>query len=371
MTGNLSPLHTLAELGQSVWYDNIHRQLLDSGELDRMIREDGLSGVTSNPSIFEKAVTAGNDYDQVIARSLRQGVTDPEALFVALAVADIGDAADALQPVYARTGGRDGYVSIEVSPLLADDTQATIEEARRLHRALGRDNVMIKVPGTVAGLGAISTLITEGIPVNVTLLFAVERYRDVAEAYIQGLEARARSGMPLDAVASVASFFVSRVDGAVDPRLEEAHPELAGRTAIANARAAYQHFRNVFEGERFQALADAGAQPQRLLWASTSTKNPAYPDTLYVDELIGSQTVTTLPPATYEAYRERGAPAPRLDQPAADIEDFFAALEHAGVDLGAVTDKLEADGVQAFVDAYRNLLGAIEEKAAALGRASA
>lgn len=371
MTGNVSPLHTLAELGQSVWYDNIHRQLIDSGELARMVREDALTGVTSNPAIFEKAVTGSDDYDRVIASALQRGVTDPEDLFVGLAVADIGDAADVLRPVHTRTGGRDGYVSIEVSPLLADDTAATVEEARRLFRTLGRDNVMIKVPGTRAGLGAIPPLIAEGIPVNVTLLFAVERYRAVAEAYLQGLEARAASGLPLEHVASVASFFVSRVDSAVDPDLEHDRPELAGGAAIANARAAYHHFRSVFEGARFQALAAQGAQPQRLLWASTGTKNPAYSETLYVDELIGPQTVTTLPPATFEAYRQRGAPAPRLDQPAAEIEDFFAALEEAGVNLGAVTRKLEADGVQAFVDAYRNLLGAIEEKAAVLGRASA
>ncbi|MBA1148476.1 transaldolase [Ectothiorhodospiraceae bacterium WFHF3C12] len=371
MTGNASPLHTLAQLGQSVWYDNIHRQLIDSGELARMVREDGLTGVTSNPAIFEKAVTGSDDYDTVIANSLRQGIKDPEALFVALSLADIGDAADVLRPVYDRSGGRDGYVSIEVSPLLADDTRATTEEARHLFRTLGRANVMIKVPGTRAGLGAIDTLIAEGIPVNVTLLFAVGRYREVAEAYLRGLETRSAQGLPLERVASVASFFVSRVDGAVDPRLAAAAPELAGRTAIANARAAYRHFRTVFGGERFQRLAKTGAQPQRLLWASTSTKNPDYPETLYVDELIGEQTVTTLPPATFDAYRERGAPAPRLDQAAAELEDFFAALAQTGVDLDAETARLEADGVQAFVDAYRNLLSAIERKAAALNRASA
>jgi transaldolase len=371
MTGNASPLHTLAELGQSVWYDNIHRQLIESGALQRMVAEDGLSGVTSNPAIFEKAVTGGSDYDRLIADALGRGTTDPEGLFVALAATDIADAADVLRPVHDRTDGRDGYVSIEVSPLLADDTRATIDEAHRLFDTVARPNVMIKVPGTRAGLGAIAPLIADGIPVNVTLLFSPARYREVAEAYLQGLETRLASGKPLAGIASVASFFVSRVDAAVDPQLAETHPRLTGRAAIANARAAYRHYLDVFRDERFQRLERAGAQPQRLLWASTSTKNPAYPDTLYVDELIGAETVTTLPPATFEAYRDHGTPAPRLAQPANELDAYFAALEAAGINLEAETQQLERDGVQAFVDAYRNLLRAVEDKANALSRESA
>jgi len=371
MTANTPPLQGLAALGQSVWYDNIHRQLISSGALQRMIEEDGLSGVTSNPSIFEKAVTGSDEYDGIIAEALAAGLEDPESLFVRLAAADIAAAADVLRPVHRASGGRDGFVSIEVSPLLADDTEATVTEARQLHRLLDRPNVMIKVPGTRAGIGAIRTLIADGIPVNVTLLFSIQRYRDAAEAYLEGLEQRLAAGRPLEGIASVASFFVSRLDGAVDPILFSAAPELVGQAAIANARAAYNHFLGAVASERFQRLARAGAQPQRLLWASTSTKNPDFPDTLYVEALAGPDTVTTLPPATYDAYRDHGRPEPRLQCSQREVEAILSALAEAGIDLEATTDRLERDGVEAFVASYRNLLQAVTDKADSLGRASA
>ena len=315
-----NPLKTLNEYGQSVWLDFVSRELLKTGQLTQLIADDGLRGVTSNPSIFEKAIGHGDDYDELIAAAQQNGDLDPGALFEELAVRDIQEGADALRPVYHQTQGRDGFISLEVSPYLALQTHETIEEARRLWREVGRENLMVKVPGTKAGLPAIRTLIGEGINVNVTLLFSQEVYAEVAEAYISGLEALARKGGDPHKVASVASFFVSRIDTLVDEALdkriaatsdpaEKARLEaLKGKVAIANAKLAYQRYARSIRDERWQRLAQQGAQSQRLLWASTGTKNKAYSDVLYVDELIGADTVNTMPPATMDAFRDHGRP---------------------------------------------------------------
>jgi transaldolase len=367
-------LKSLSNFGQSIWYDNIHRRMLREGELDRMVAEDGLAGVTSNPTIFEKAIIGGTAYDADIEAAVR---THPEwdaaELFNHLAVEDIRAAADVLRPVYDAMNGRDGMVSIEVSPTLAHDAAATVAEARKLHAWVDRPNVMIKVPATREGLAAIEALIADGINVNVTLLFAVTRYAEVAEAYIRGLEARVRAGEPVDRIASVASFFVSRVDTAVDKQLEQADADrrLLGQGAIANARVAYRVFLDIFDGGRFRDLRARGAQVQRLLWASTGTKNPDYSDVLYVEELIADRTVNTLPPATYEAYRDHGEPAPRLTAGLEDAQRILADIEAQGVDLAAVTARLEQEGVEAFVVSYRNLLQALEEKTASLEQRAA
>jgi transaldolase len=360
-----NPLKQLGALDQSVWYDNIHRTMLQSGELERLVREDGLKGVTSNPTIFEKAIVGGSAYDGAIAEAVRAHPEwDAAELFNHLAVEDIRAAADVLRPVYEASERRDGMVSIEVSPTLARDTAGTITEARKLHAWVDRPNVMIKVPATEQGLGAIETLIADGINVNVTLLFAVERYAAVAEAYIRGLEARARKGLPVTGIASVASFFVSRVDSSVDKQLagRPEHEALQGKAAVANASKAYRVFLELFDGERFAKLRAQGAQVQRLLWASTGTKNPNYSDVLYVEELIAERTVTTLPPATYDAYKDHGQPQPRLIRNLDAGAQTLGALEAAGIDLAAVAAQLEDEGVEAFVVSYRNLLRSIEEK---------
>src|SRR5690625_2012911 len=358
-----TPLHALLQLDQSVWYDNIHRDMLRQGELARMVREEGVTGVTSNPTIFEKAIGAGQAYEEGVAEAVRtEPDAGPERWVERLAVADIQAAADVLRPVYDRTEGRDGMISLEVSPELADDSDGTIAAARRLWSEIDRPNAMIKVPATEAGLTAIETLIADGINVNVTLLFARERYRRVAEAYIRGLERRAEAGQAVTGIASVASFFVSRVDTAVEQALGAAIGALAGEVAIANARLAYQDFLEIFDGSRFQALRAQGAQPQRLLWASTGTKNPAYSDVLYVEALIGARTVTTLPPATFEAYRDHGEPQPRLESGIDQAEQTLQTAQAAGIDLDAITARLEQEGVQAFTDSYRTLLQTIEAK---------
>src|SRR5690606_27635556 len=369
-----NPLKSLGSYGQSVWYDNITRTMLRTGELARLVEEDGLAGVTSNPTIFEKAITGGSAYDAELEAAARAHPEwDAAELFNHLAVEDIRAAADVLRPVYDATGGRDGMVSIEVSPTLAHDAAGTVAEARKLHAWLDRPNVMIKVPATREGLSAIETLIADGINVNVTLLFAVDRYVAVAEAYIRGLEARLRAGKPVDHVASVASFFVSRVDTAVDKLLVErgADSRLLGKAAIANARVAYQAFLDLFDGERFAALKAAGAQVQRLLWASTGTKVAVYSDVLYVDELIADRSVNSLPPAGCAAYRDHGQPAPRLRDGLREAPQVLAEIQAVGIDLAAVTDRLEREGVEAFVVSYRNLLQALEEKTATLERQAA
>jgi transaldolase len=360
-------LRKLNAAGQSVWCDNIHRAMLTSGGLLTMIEDDDLRGITSNPAIFDKAISTGHEYDAILERELRRDRRQsPRALFFALAIEDIRDAADAMRPVYDKTDGIDGMVSLEVSPDLAHDTEATLREARELHARLGRPNVMIKVPGTRACLPAIEQLTAEGINVNVTLLFAVERYEAVAEAYLRGLERRQADGQPLNRIASVASFFVSRVDLLLDPMLAEKRPDLQGKIAIANAKLAYQRYKKIYGGERFAALRTAGARPQRLLWASTGVKNPAYPELLYVEQLIGPETVNTMPPATYEGFRESGLVAPTLEQDVAEAEQQVKALAETGIDLEATADRLEREGVELFAKAFDNLLGHLEAKAARL-----
>lgn len=372
-TGQDNGLRRLVALGQSVWYDNIHRNLLPHG-LQELIQHDGLSGVTSNPAIFQKAIGEGEAYDAGIREALATGADGAEAIFEALAVADIRAAADVLKPVHDAADGADGFVSIEVSPELAYRTEETIEAARRLHRWIDRPNVMVKVPGTEPGLPAIETLIAEGVPVNVTLLFGLERYEAVAEAYCRGLEARHEQGLSL-VVPSVASFFVSRLDSKLDPVIDgHGDPKVAARlrsrAGITNARCAYGRYRQRFHGERFAALRAAGAKPQRLLWASTGVKDPSLPPTWYAHALAGPETVNTLPPAAWEACRASDpgdeAPLARLDR---EVEDrrWKELDELVDGGLARVTAELEEEGVDAFADAYTGLLHALEKKSARLG----
>ncbi|MGN6391266.1 MAG: transaldolase [Gemmatimonadales bacterium] len=362
-----NPLLRLRELGQSPWYDYITRDLVTSGELARLIREDGLRGMTSNPSIFEKAIAGSRLYDEEI-RTQAEGGASPQDIFERLAVADVRAACDAFAGVYQATGGDDGLVSLEVSPALAHDSAATVREAVRLWRAVDRPNAMIKIPGTTEGLPAITECIARGISVNVTLLFSVARYGEVIEAFHAGLERRIDAGQPLRPIASVASFFVSRVDGKVDPALDRlGDPKhLRGRIAIANACAAYRGFEESLATPRWERLAAAGARPQRPLWASTSTKDPAYSDVHYVEPLVAPRTVNTLPPETFAAYRDHGRPAVRIADGMAAAPELLAALGELGIDLGTVTRELEADGVARFAASYTSLLAGIEAKAGAL-----
>ncbi len=378
MTATTKPIRAVLALGQSIWYDNIQRAMLSSGELQRLIRDDGLRGLTSNPTIFEKAITGSHDYDQALQDEMRrQPGQDSESLFYTLAIADISAAADLLRPVYDESQGADGMVSIEVSPELAHDTDGTVEQALRLHQRIDRPNLMIKVPATPEGLPAIERLIDAGINVNVTLLFSVERYLEVIESYLLGLESRLRRGQPVRQIASVASFFVSRVDSAVDKLLEQHSAQagseartrlqaLQGQIAIANAKRAYQEFKTQFHSDRFDPLRAAGAQVQRLLWASTGTKNPAYSDVLYLDALIGADTVNTVPPDTYRAFLDHGKPQPTLEQGVEQAEAQLVELAGLGIDIAAVTSQLETDGVASFAKSYRNLLNAIDEKSASV-----
>jgi transaldolase / glucose-6-phosphate isomerase len=369
-----NPLRTLQEYGQSVWLDFVSRDLLKSGGLAKLIAEDGLRGVTSNPSIFEKAIGHGDDYDALIAQTEASGDLDPGELFEDLAVRDIQEGADALNTVYEQTQRRDGFISLEVSPYLAMNTHETIEEARRLWHEVNRRNLMVKVPGTKPGLTAIRTLIGEGINVNVTLLFSQQVYAQVAEAYIAGLEAFAKKGGDPHKVASVASFFVSRIDTLVDDELDKkiaattdpaekaALQALKGKVAIANAKLAYQLYKKIYSDERWQRLAQQGAQTQRLLWASTGTKNKAYSDVLYVEELIGADTVNTMPPATMDAFREHGRPRASLEQDVESATRVMNALPGAGISIDAVTAKLVEDGVRLFADAADQLYAAVQKK---------
>jgi transaldolase/glucose-6-phosphate isomerase len=369
----MNPLQALADFGQSVWLDYIRRSLVEGGGLAREIEEDGLRGMTSNPAIFEKAIAGSAEYDEQIQALLRERDRDAMALYEEVALRDIRRAADVLRPVYDRTGRRDGYVSLEVSPYLARDTRGTIDEARRLWRAVGRENVMIKVPATPEGVPAIRDLIAEGINVNVTLLFAIEAYERVADAYQAGLEARAARGGTLGGIASVASFFVSRIDTAVDALLAKrpAAAGLAGKAAVANARLAYQRMKEILAAPRWRALAAKGAMPQRLLWASTGTKDARYRDVVYVEELIGADTVNTIPPATLDAFRDHGRPRASVEEGVAEARETLAALARADISFAAVTEKLLEDAVRLFADAFDKLLAAVEKKRRAILGAAA
>ena len=362
----MTKMHELAELGQAVWYDDVRRSFIASGQLQGLV-DQGLRGVTSNPAIFEKAIAGSADYDEDL-KALVQAGKSVDEVYEALALDDIRRAADVLRPVYERTGGADGYVSLEVSPTLAHDAEGTVTDARRLFAALSRPNVMIKVPATPAGIPAIETLIGEGINVNVTLIFSLSQYEAAAEAYLAGLEKLAAdAGRGVGEVASVASFFVSRVDGVVDRALEEiGETALQGTIAIANAKAAYARFREIYRGARWERLSALGARVQRPLWASTSTKSPAYPDTLYVDGLIGPDTVNTVPPATLTAYLDHGKVAPTLETGLDQALAQLSRLAELGVDLDEITQKLQDDGVAAFAAAFEGLMSSIAEKRARL-----
>jgi transaldolase len=361
-----NPLLRLSQLGQSLWYDYITRDLVASGELGRLIADDGLRGMTSNPTIFEKAIAGSRLYDEDIRRLSDQGRTAGE-IFETVAVADVRAACDVFTPLYQQSAGADGFVSLEVSPTLANDTDGTIHEAKRLWSAVARPNGMIKIPGTPAGLPAITHCIAAGISVNVTLLFSIERYAEVVEAFLAGMESRLSRGLSIQAVASVASFFVSRVDGKVDALLDRTpgHP-LRGKIAIANAGMAYSIFERTLATPRWDRLARAGARPQRPLWASTSTKDPSLPDVYYVEALAAPQTVNTLPPETFNAYRDHGDPRIRIQEHVAAAPAQLDALAEAGIDLKAVTRELEVEGVAKFAASYTAVLAGIDAKAGAL-----
>lgn len=361
---NRNPLKQLAAFGQSIWLDYIRRDLITSGELRRLIEEDDLRGITSNPAIFEKAITDSHAYDTAI-RDLAQQGNSAEAIYETLSQQDVQSAADAFRPLYDSTNGKDGYVSLEVNPHLAHDTDGTLQEARRLWAALNRPNVFIKVPATAAGLPAIQQLISEGINVNVTLLFGLPRYRQVAAAYIAGIEARLAQSKPVQHVASVASFFLSRIDTLLDPLLETpAAQALGGQVAVASAKIAYQIYQETFNSERFEALEAQGANVQRLLWASTSSKNPAFSDVKYVEALIGADTVNTLPMETLNAYRDHGAPQAQLEQGVAEARQVLAQLPALGIDLDQLTQQLEDEGVEKFNKPFDKLLTILAQRIA-------
>jgi transaldolase/transaldolase/glucose-6-phosphate isomerase len=364
----MNPLKELGAQGQSVWLDYIRRNLLQNGELKRLVEEDGIRGVTSNPTIFEKAIAGSTDYDEALRAQLAENPNAAvEALYEPLAIEDIQMAADALRPLFDATGGEDGYVSLEVSPHLAHDTENTISEAKRLRAAVDRPNLMIKVPATTAGIPAVERLIADGVNVNVTLMFSKSHYEAVARAYVQGLE---RCADPTK-VASVASFFVSRVDTMVDKALEangRADAQaLMGKIAIANSRIVYRRFLEIFHSEGFAALRQRGARVQRPLWASTGTKNPAYSDVLYVENLIGPETVNTLPPDTINAFRDHGKiPGATVKEGWAEADAALARLSSLGIDLGAITEKLQEDGVAAFAASFDQLMAALDKKRKAM-----
>jgi transaldolase len=365
-----SRLHELSEHGVSVWFDTLSRELLETGELERMMKDDAVVGVTSNPTIFQKALSEGDRYDaQLLEVAARE--TDPKEIFFALAVEDIKAACDLLHPAWERTQGVDGYVSLEVDPGLAYDRDATFEQAIRLHELVDRQNCYVKIPATKPGLAAIEDCIARGKSINVTLIFSLRRYAEVAEAYLRGLERLVAGGGDAAKVLSVASFFVSRVDSEADKRLEAAgRTDLQGKLAVANAKLAYQHYLETFAGARWEFLAGKGARPQRCLWASTSTKNPSYPDTLYVSELIGPDVVNTMPLETIEAFQDHGVVSPdSLTSGLDEARRLLADLAASGVDYDDVTDTLEAEGVQKFADSFDALLAGIEAKRGALALA--
>ena len=368
-----NPLKALLNFGQSVWLDYIRRDLLTTGELKRLIENDGLRGMTSNPSIFEKAITGSTLYAETLKGLESRKDLDAAGRYEQLAIKDIQDAADIFRPVYDQSKFRDGYVSLEVSPYLAHKTQETLAEARRLWKTVARPNVMIKVPGTPEGIPAFQQLISEGINVNVTLLFAFDVYVRVAEAYVAGLEQFVKGGGDPSRVASVASFFISRIDTLVDGEIEAkiktttnpadvaALKNLLGKVAIANGKLTYQRYKQIFSGPKWDALAAKGAQTQRVLWASTSTKNPAYSDIYYVEELIGKDTVDTIPPATYDAFRDHGKPRNSLEENVEAAHQTMQGLGKAGISMKAATDKLTDDGVKQFSSAFDTLLAAVAQ----------
>ena len=368
-----NPLVELYAQGQSAWLDNIHKEIIENGEVAKMISEDALKGITSNPSIFQKAMTQSDSYHDSILRLLKKNPDYHERdLFFDLAIEDIQNAADLLKPVYKTTGYRDGYVSIEVSPDLAYDTQATIKEARYLYKKVNRKNIMIKVPATKEGLPAIEELTADGISINATLLFSVERYLEVADAFIKGLEKRNSNGGDLNQIASVASFFISRVDATIDKLLEEKLAaasddnkkiisNIMGSIAISNAKISYQGYEELFSSNRFKVLQDKGAQTQRLLWASTGVKNPDYRDVLYIEQLIGPDTVNTMPPATMAAFKDHGNIEVTLTQELNQAQQAVALLPTLDIDLNAITDQLENDGVRLFTESFDDLLSSIHD----------
>jgi len=371
-------LQKIQNFGQSIWLDYLDHNLIESGELGRLIKNDGLRGITSNPKIFHDAIAGSDAYDQKIQQLQKESHTIAE-IYEVITVEEVQLAADVLRPLYDESGGKHGFVSLEVNPHLARDTGGTVGEARRLWKAVGRPNIFIKVPGTAEGLPAIKQLISEGLNINVTLLFGLPRYREVAEAYIAGLEQRAAQGQPLENT-SVASFFLSRIDVLVDSKLEEMVKQggekgekaacLRGEVAIASAKQAYQIYKEIFGGERFKKLAAQGARPQRVLWASTSTKNPEYSDIKYVQPLIGPDTINTLPKKTLDAYRDHGKPAARLEERLEAAYEKHRMLAELGVDIDKVTRQLEEEGIEKFNKPYDETMEALKQKAAALSAAA-
>lgn len=361
----MTKLDDLAALGQSAWLDFIHRDLIDSGDLSRLV-EQGLRGMTSNPSIFDQAISKSTTYDESIRQWAGQGQSVQE-IYERLAFSDIQRACDLLRPVYDRTDRLDGYVSLEVSPLLAHDTQGTIEQVRTYFGAVDRPNLMIKIPATREGIPAVERMLGEGININVTLMFSIEQLNQVAEAFLSGMEKFASKDGDISHVGSVSSFFVSRVDSMIDPMLEaKGEQALLGKLGIANARLAYHRFRELFGGPRWERLSARGARIQRVLWGSTSTKNPAYPDTMYVDELIGPDTVNTIPPETLQAFLDHGRVERRVDRDLDQARTSVSALAKAGIDLNSVTDRLLDEGVEKFERSFQNLLDSLEAKRQAL-----
>jgi len=367
-----NPLLSIQKFGQSVWLDFIERKMIMSGNLKKLIDEDGVRGVTSNPQIFKEAIAEGKEYEDDI-RSLARKNKSKEEIYQTLTVDDIQQTADLFRPLYDSSDGSHGFVSLEVNPHLARDIDGTLEEARRLWSAVGRPNVFIKVPATVEGLTCIEQLISEGININVTLLFGLPRYQKVTEAYIAGMEARIQQNLPLERVASVASFFLSRIDVLIDPLLEkliesggdraDRARNLKGQIAIASARQAYQIYKDVFKNQRFNLLAQQGARPQRVLWASTSTKNPDYSDVKYVEALIGAETINTMPQKTLDAYRDHGNPAPRLEEDLNKAREMFRKLSELDIDIDEQTRQLENEGIRKFIEPYDSLMSVLEENA--------
>src|SRR5215210_5278001 len=357
-----SRLHELSERGQSVWFDTLSRPLVQSGELKRMLEEDAVVGVTSNPTIFQKALAEGDAYDDQLRACLDE-LDDPREIFFRLSLEDIRNACDVLRPVWDEGKGQDGYVSMEVDPDLAYDTEATFEQARWIAKEVDRPNLFVKIPATMAGLPAIEDCIAKGTPINITLIFSLDRYKAVVEAYLRGLERLVASGGDPSKVASVASFFVSRVDTEADKRLEQAgRKDLQGKLAIANAKLAYEHYLEAFQGERWEFLAGKGATKQRCLWASTSTKNPDYRDVMYVEELIGPETVDTMPQETIEAFQDHGAVRETLEKGLDEARQLFEDLARVGVDYDDVVLTLEEEGVQKFADSFAELLDGVRAK---------